>query len=215
MYTDVTNLNIENISKAYFLANYNRKNKSSIFINKGVSLVDRITTSCQTKGLRTKEKIEIPLVLYYGMRYMIEDAKETHKKKEIVRNLFSLSKKDVTGDFTSLLDANGKIKAFVNDFDYSAAVSDNVIKNIEIFWGNLNLEKLHDFSKLESLKIVIGDLYTLTGTNREWLSNIDAVTGNIYTSDDEIIEQAKNILYVGGSIYNNKNGETVKVNIKR
>ena len=72
------------------------------------------------------------------------------------------------------------------------------------------MEKLHDFSKLESLKLVIGDVYTTTGKNIEWLSNIKAITGNIYTSDNVIIEQFKDILYVGGSIYNTRNGDVVK-----
>ena len=66
------------------------------------------------------------------------------------------------------------------------------------------------------MKIVVVNLYTTTGINKEQLGNIDVVTGNFYSTDEEIIDYVKDILIVGGSIYNSKNGEeAVKVNIKR
>ena len=194
------------ISDAYMLArSKHNTRKSEKTMDRYISLLEDF----DSKDNKLSRSIEIPALYLYALKAIYSEFAEVKGKQRQLHKVFKIPKKEITGDLTTLINSDGNFKAYVNDFQYDITTPKKAIKNIEIFWGNLYLEKLHDFSKLESLKLVIGDVYTTTGKNIEWLSNIK-ITGNIYTSDNAIIEQFKDILYVGGSIYNTRNGDAVK-----
>lgn len=195
------------ISDAYMLA------RSKHNIRKSEKAMDRYTSLLKdfdSRANKLSRSLEIPALYIYALKAIYSEFLETKSKKRKLHRIFKIPNNEITGDLSTLINSNGNLKAYVQDFQYDITIPKKAIDNIEVFWGNLHLEKLHDFSKLESLKLVIGDVYTTTGKNIEWLSNIKAITGNIYTSDNAIIEQFKDILYVGGSIYNTRNGDVVK-----
>ena len=208
-YLDSVDLRVKDISNAYILgkSKYNDR-KSESLMEHGVSILEKIDSNDRKTSIAGK--LEIPAAYYYALKAIYAEFMEIRNKQREISKVFKITKNEITGDLTTLINSDGNFKAYVNDFQYDITTPKKAIKNIEIFWGNLYLEKLHDFSKLESLKLVIGDVYTTTGKNIEWLSNIKAITGNIYASDNAIIEQFKDILYVGGSIYNTRNGDVVK-----
>ena len=195
------------ISDVYMLArSKHNTRKSEKTMDRYISLLEDF----DSKDNKLSRNLEIPALYLYTLKAIYSEFAEVKGKQRQLYKIFKIPKKEITGDLTTFINSDGNFKAYVNDFQYDITTPKKAIKNIEIFWGNLYLEKLHDFSKLESLKLVIGDVYTTTGKNIEWLSNIKAITGNIYTSDNTIIEQFKDILYVGGSIYNTRNGDVVK-----
>lgn len=195
------------IISAYMLTrSKHNTRKSEKTMDRYISLLEDF----DSKDNKLSRSLEIPALYLYTLKAIYSEFAEVKGKQRQLYKIFKIPKKEITGDLTTFINSDGNFKAYVNDFQYDITTPNKAIKNIEIFWGNLYLEKLHDFSKLESLKLVIGDVYTTTGKNIEWLSNIKAITGNIYTSDNAIIEQFKDILYVGGSIYNTRNGDVVK-----
>ena len=193
------------ISDVYMLSNTNY-NKSEKAVDKCISILERINS----KNSKVLRGLEIPSAYFYALKSIYNYFLEEKEKTKQISRLFGIPKKEITGDLTALLNSKGSIKAFVNDFQYDITTTRKAIQNIEIFWGNLYLEKLHDFSKLASLKLVIGDVYTTEGKEVKWLSNINAITGDFYTEDDIFAKQARDILNVRGSIYNTRNGEVVK-----
>ena len=204
---DSVSYDITSKSDAYMLArSKHNTRKSEKTMDRYISLLEDF----DSKDNKLSRSLEIPALYLYTLKAIYSEFAEVKGKQRQLHKVFKIPKKEITGDLTTLINSDGNFKAYVNDFQYDITTPKKAIKNIEIFWGNLYLEKLHDFSKLESLKLVIGDVYTTTGKNIEWLSNIKAITGDIYASDNAIIEQFKDILYVGGSIYNTRNGDVVK-----
>ena len=208
---DYVDFRIKAIGDAYMLgkSKYNKRKAESL-MEHGISILERVDSND-----RNMTKLEIPVAYYYALRAIYTDFMEIRNKQREISKVFGIPKKKITGDLATFINSKGNYKAYANDLQYDITTPKRAISRLEIVWGNLYLEKLHDFSKLKSLKLVIGDIYTTSGKNAEYLSNIDAVTGDIYTSDDTIIEQVKDILYVGGSIYDTRDGEVKKVNIKK
>ena len=214
---DFARSDFKNLVKASVLVSdkYNKRTCDKIMM-KNIKVLDKIYFQKGIKNNFISRGFRLSKVFVNSLKAMYFDYVETEQKRESVHELFNIPKEEITGDFTKFIESSGEFKAYVNDFQYDATTPKENIKNIQIFYGNLHLEKLHDFSYLDSLKIVVGNLYTTTGINKEQLGNIDVVTGNFYSTDEEIIDYVKDILIVGGSIYNSKNGEeAVKVNIKR
>lgn len=211
---DSVNIRVKDIGDAYMLGNskYNDR-KSQYLIEYVISILEKVYS--EDRRISLLGKMEIPVACFCALKAVYLEFMEIKNKQRVISNMFGIPKSSITGDLTTFIKSNGNFKAYVNDLQYDATTPKKAIKNLSIIWGNLNLEKLHDFSKLESLKLVIGDVYTTTGKNIEFLSNINAITGNIYTNDDTIIEQVKDILYVGGSIYNTRDGEVKKINRKK
>ena len=211
---DSVDLRVKNIGNAYILgkSKYNDR-KSESLMEHGISILEKIDSNDRKTSIAGK--LEIPAAYYYALKAIYTEFMEIRNKQREISKVFGIPKKEITGDLTTFINSKGNYKAYTSDLQYDITTPRRAISSLEIVWGNLYLEKLHDFSKLESLKLVIGDIYTTSGKNAEYLSNINAITGDIYTKDDTIIEQVKDILYVGGSIYDTRDGEVKKVNIKK
>lgn len=191
------------IKKVIRLANNKKLNgtKSKKLTAKSCELAYRLKELYHDDKSKVKKTFLGLRAFTYAMRGFSNEKLEIRKKKKIAAGLFSVSKDKIAGDYELFIMSDENVEIYVNDFQYDASVPLRNLTKLRIIWGDVNLQKLHDYKYLNQLSIIIGDVYMSDAINVDGAKNLEIVTGNIYAERLKDIDELKGLSYVGGRIY--------------
>lgn len=135
------------------------------------------------------------------LRGVYQESRDIKNRERIVSKVFSIPKDQVTGDFSTFISSDNCFPVYVSDFQYDASVSKSRLASLKMLFGDADLRKLHDFQYLDSLNVVMGNVYTSFATNSDGLSNLEVVTGDMHFENFDKVPNLENLSYLGGHIY--------------
>ena len=193
----------EMLSNIIILANDKKLNGEKLkkLMEKECRLVNEINKSSFKRADKIKKSLLLPMTFITGLKALYQEDYDIKRREKILSQVLNVNPEFITGDFVTFVDSPRCYPFFVDDFQYNGSVSLDRMKTLMLVWGNADLKKLHDFSNVSSLKVVMGDLYISTGKNTDGLSNLDVVTGDIHMEQIDNVDFLNSSLYVGGNVY--------------
>ena len=95
----------------------------------------------------------------YSILAMLSELVENYARKRRLCKLLNLQSDEVAVDINDLLKHKEKIRCYGDNFTYNAAMDKSYLKNIEVIFGDANLEALDDIKCFGKLKKVSGIIY--------------------------------------------------------
>lgn len=168
-------------------------------------LVERLDEDTYTMKDNIKRNLLVPITFATALKAIFQESYDIHRREKAASKVLGIDMKQITGDLATFIGSEKRYPFFVSDFQYDASVSLDRMDALKLIWGDANFEKLHDFNHLNSLRVVMGNVYTSTAQNPEGLKKLRIVTKDLHLEEFDNIDFLDESLYVGGNIYT-KNG---------